>query len=223
MAIPLRNVYYLLCYAWDHLEARELVATDAAHLLGDRAENLVAHVLCQGVQRLARQGLDHGYVGHEVELAGVRGKLLVGDTVKKCLLPAGRTACLVDELTVDVPHNRVLKAAMRRLTSLATVDLILRARLRRQLEYFARVSDVALDAAAFRPVQLHRNIARYGFLLDVCRLLLRSLVPDPSTGEQKFHAFTASDQAMGSLFEDFLFHFFRREQDVLEVSRTKIG
>src|SRR5688572_26795553 len=109
VAIPVENVYYLLCHAWDHLEALETVPRGVEKI--DPSANLLAHVLSRGVARLLKQGLDHGYVTEKVELAGLRGKLCLDDTVKRLLLVRGRTTCEVDELTTDVPHNRILKAA----------------------------------------------------------------------------------------------------------------
>ena len=46
MAIPLENVYYLLCYAWNRLDARDRV--DVSAIPGNRIENLLAKVLIEG-------------------------------------------------------------------------------------------------------------------------------------------------------------------------------
>ena len=111
MTIPVRNVYYLLCYAWDAIEAQSQI--DVAAIAGNRVENLLGKVLQEGVAHLIRRGLDRGYVTEEQETRRLRGKLLLSETVGRMLLPRGRAACSVDEFNHDVPHNRVIKAAMR--------------------------------------------------------------------------------------------------------------
>ena len=60
MAIPIQNIYYLLCYAWDRLEARDLI--DVSSLAGSRTENLFAKVLAEGTSHLFLRGLDRGYI-----------------------------------------------------------------------------------------------------------------------------------------------------------------
>lgn len=218
--IPVENIYYLLCYAWDRLEARSQVQVSAVP--GNRVENLLAKVLCDGVSQLLRTGLDRGYVAVEHDARVLRGKLLICETVKRALLPSGRVACAHDELTVDVPHNRVIKAAMGSLLRLETVDQVLRSQLRAHCQRLADVTDVELTPRAFRGIQLHSNVARYAFLINACSLVERSLLPDPKTGERRFHPFTANAQEMGLLFEAFVRNFCRYEVPEFEVSAPHI-
>ena len=55
-AIPVQNVYYLLCYAWNKLEEREVV--DVATLDSTRLVDLFAKVLLGGTRHLIRRGFD---------------------------------------------------------------------------------------------------------------------------------------------------------------------
>ncbi|MCZ6692189.1 MAG: hypothetical protein O7H41_21610 [Planctomycetota bacterium] len=221
MAIPIKNIYYLLCYAWDRMDSRDLV--DASALAGHRTENLLAKVLKDGVAHLIRRGLDRGYLPIEEEGRRLRGKLLLTRTVERVLLPSGRVAYQTDELSHDLPHNQVIKGAMRLLMGVPEMDSALRAGLRDHCRRLHDVSDVRLNSAAFRKVQLHRNVARYAFLVNVARLVERSFLPDPMSGRRRFHPFTASRSQMGLLFEAFVLNFLRREQNVFpQVSRAKV-
>ena len=221
MPVPVRNVYYLLCYAWDRLEFRDQISRGS--IPGERVENLLGVVLDAGLTGLIRRGLDRGYVGAEEEGRRLRGKLLLSQTISRMLLQRGQVACLTDELSYDVPHNRVLKAAARALVSLPTLDGKLRSRLRGHVLRLETVTDVELSPPAFRQVQLHRNASRYVFLVNVARLVARSLLPDQTTGYLGFHPFTANEQVMGTLFQLFVRHFLRREQDQFRVSAPKVS
>lgn len=220
MSIPIRNIYYLLCYAWDRLEARDLV--DVGALSGDRPENLLGKILEVGVGHLVRQGLDRGYVEVEEEGPRLRGKFLFGETLSRGVLPAGRVVCEVDELSHDVPHNRVIKAAMRALLSCPTLDGKIRRALQAHCQRLHDVADVPLSSAAFRNIQLHRNVARYALLVNVASLVARSFFPDERTGEHRFHPFTANEQEMGRIFESFVRNFLIREQADFEVTSPKV-
>ena len=216
MAVPVSNIYYLLCYAWNQLEARGLV--DVGAVSGNRIENLLGSVLCHAVADVIRRGLDRGYVPFEEEGRRLRGKLLLSEVVKRTMLQRGRVVCSVDDLSHDVPHNRLIKAAMAVLVGLPELDRELRVTLRSLRRRMDTVTDIDLSPAAFRNVQLHRNIVRYAFAVNVCSLIARSLLPDERTGGKRFHPFTASEQEMGLLFQAFVRNFLHREQDLFQVS-----
>ncbi len=56
MKVPIKNVYYLLCYAWDHV--REGHSVDVGSEEFDGPVDLFAKVLNEGVARLLSRGLD---------------------------------------------------------------------------------------------------------------------------------------------------------------------
>ena len=72
MQIPIQNIYYLLCYAWNKLEESEIVNVneiDSTELI-----DLFAKVLSNSCSRLLKQGLDRYYVEHEDVIMGIKGK-----------------------------------------------------------------------------------------------------------------------------------------------------
>jgi 5-methylcytosine-specific restriction enzyme subunit McrC len=82
--IPIENIYYLLCYAWDKLEEKDHVpvSIDDKTALPD----LIAKVLMNATKMLLKRGIDRSYVGHTAELSGVKGKLSISQTLKSNLL-----------------------------------------------------------------------------------------------------------------------------------------
>jgi 5-methylcytosine-specific restriction enzyme subunit McrC len=54
--VPIGNLYYLLCYAWNRLDEKDFVEVEA--LPRQDLPNLLARILINGVKRLLRQGVD---------------------------------------------------------------------------------------------------------------------------------------------------------------------
>ena len=214
--VPIANVYYLLCYAWSHMEERDLVRLDALDEL-DRVHDLLGTVLVQGTFRLTRQGIDRGYRDVRVDLAGIRGKVDVGLTVKRALRSRGRVACAFEELTPDVPHNRILRSTLSALLRVRDLDGDVRAGVRRAYEKLAGVTVVRVTRRMFDQVQLDGNRRYYRFLLSVCRLVHDLLLVDERSGEHRFAGLT--DAVMSRVYEDFVIEFYRREQDRYRVNR----
>ena len=198
--IPIANVYYLLCYAWRHVEERDLVRLDALDEL-DRVHDLLGTVLVQGTFRLTRQGIDRGYRDVREDLAGIRGKVDVGRTVKRALRSRGRVACAFEELTPDVPHNRILRSTLSALLRVRDLDGDVRAGVRRAYEKLASVTVVRVTRHMFDQVQLDGNRRYYRFLLSVCRLVHNLLLVDERSGEHRFAGLT--DAVMSRVYEDF--------------------
>ena len=58
--IPVQNLYYLLCYAWDQWNEGKVVDVSSTEYTG--LQDLFAKVLCGGVKHLIRRGFDRGSV-----------------------------------------------------------------------------------------------------------------------------------------------------------------
>ncbi len=120
--IPVRNIWLLLLYAsqlYKELPESERVALEDA---SDDIPELVAEILTNAVERRLRRNLSHGYQRREADLNRVRGHINVLRTERLKLLQRARVACVYDELTVDTPRNRYVKAALLHLASFVRKD-----------------------------------------------------------------------------------------------------
>lgn len=218
MNIPAQSLYYLLCYAWNRLEAKHLADVQAA--AAGYPQDLFAHLLREGFSRLLRQGLDRGYLEHTEDTRKPRGKLDLVSSIRRALRARGQVHVHYEELSRDVLHNRIIKTTMCRLAT----DRQLNPRLRGDLERLARrvpeIAKIELRDELFHRVQLHRNNAAYGFLLDLCQFTNRHLFPEKKhPGRFRFSDFTGNDREMGLLFEDFVRNFLYIERRDLGIHK----
>lgn len=214
-----QSLYYLLCYAWDHADLA--TRADVAGVANDRVADLLGHVLAVRVAALLRRGLHREYLTHAEELRSPRGKIDVPAHIKRVLRPSGRVACVLDELDHDVLVNQLVRTTLERLAPVVSDHATRRALLNLKM----RMPPVALvvpTEALFMRVRLHKLTSHYRFVLNVCELVCRSLVPD-GAGGWAFVDFTGDQKAMGLLFEDFVRNFLKREQTTFSVERDRIA
>lgn len=214
-SIPIENIYYLFCYAWDRFEEAQAVSVKGTS--SPDLPNLLAKVLLVGTRTLMRRGLDRGYKPHDEEIATVRGQIDLGETVRLWSRRARRLHCHFDELSHDVLHNRILKASLRRLAKAPTLDRNLARDLQQVALHFSDVSDIRLDRGTFSRVQLHRNISGYGLLMRVAELAFDSLLPTPGGTGYQFHDVMRDERKMATVFEAFVRNFYRNEQRTYAV------
>lgn len=221
LTIPIENVYYLLCYAWDKLTERDIVDVDPTK--STELVDLFARVLRNGLSHLLKRGLDRGYVLHGEETARLRGKLEFAPTVKRNLLTKVQVYCSYDELSHDVLHNRILKTTLARLIRTAGLDAGTHDNLVEHHRRLHDVREVELTKNTFRKVQLHRNNSFYFLLLAVCELLFDNLLPSERSGRWVFRSFLQDDRQMAYLFETFIRNFYRSEGwQVLGMGRYQV-
>mgnify|MGYP003594853162 CR=1 FL=1 len=214
--IRVENIYYLLCYAWDHAELA--TAREVSGVSSNRMEHLLAHVLAERVGELLRRGLHREYRTFEEELCAPRGKMDVSATLKRGLIGVGRVACRVDELDHDLLLNQIIQATIDRLLC-AIDDRELAQRLGSVRRRLPKIAPLEVRPEHVARAQLHRGNAHYRFVLHVCELLLRQLLPQRTAGRYRFIDFRGDERAMGLLFEAFVRHFLIREQRQFKVKR----
>jgi len=217
--IPIQNIYYLLCYAWGNLKERDIVSVDAINKT--ELVDLFAEVLINGIIHLRKRGLDRGYIDFDEELTTLRGKIDFSRSIKRNLFKRARAHCAYDDFSYDVLHNRILKSTIQHLIKIKGIDKKNKKSLVDILRWFSDIEPIHLNHSAFRRVQLNRNNAFYGFLLNVCELIVENmLVRKDADGDILFKDFYES--GMPLLFQAFVLNFYRREQDDFTADAPQI-
>ena len=93
MKVPVRNIYYLLCYAWDHVREGETVDVGSEQFGG--LVDLFVKVLNEGVSRLVSRGLDRDYLVVHEDVRGLKGKLDFATTIQEEPAPERQDALLL--------------------------------------------------------------------------------------------------------------------------------
>jgi 5-methylcytosine-specific restriction enzyme subunit McrC len=115
--VPVRNLWLLMLYASDLFQMR---GTGSVGLEDNPEElpDLVAEILTRAVEKRQRRQLSLGYRSREAVLNRVRGRIDVLTTERHQLMSRGSVACRFDELTIDTPRNRFVRAALEAISRL---------------------------------------------------------------------------------------------------------
>ena len=125
------------------------VADSELTLLSTQNESFLEILITIFADRLlaaVRRGMPHSYRVRDDDLPVLRGKLDIGRQITRHVLRTDVLACNFDELTVDTPLTRVLKAAVSRLGSVARSG----ANIRKLSELAARLEFVSETRAPLR-------------------------------------------------------------------------
>lgn len=86
----------------------------------DDLPDLVGEILAHSVEQRQRQRLSLSYRTRTAAIGRVRGRIDLLSTERRQLLTRGLVACRFDELTVDTPRNRFVRAALELIARMAS-------------------------------------------------------------------------------------------------------
>lgn len=118
--IPIRNVWLLFLYASGLAQFSERFEAEVEE--SPDLKSLIARLLCFAVEKRLRRNLSFGYRRRNEVLKRIRGRIDILKTVSEDLFRRGEVACRFDELTIDTPRNRLVRAALARLSSIILDD-----------------------------------------------------------------------------------------------------
>ena len=120
--IPVRNMWLLFLYASDL--ARWADRFDMA-LEDDDSDlaTLIARLLANAAEERLRRNLSRSYVVRSEVLSRVRGRIDMLTTESRDLLSRGLVACRFEELSPDTPRNRLIRGALRAISSQADAEV----------------------------------------------------------------------------------------------------
>ena len=202
--IPVRNIWLLLLYAsqlYRELPASHPVKSEEApHDIPE----LVAEILTGAVARRMRRNLNTHYQRRRHDLNRVRGRINLLRTERRQLLQRARVACIFDELTVDTPRNRYVKAALLRLASVVKTDLASRCRnLAARLEHAGVQTEI--DPTRLRHSLAMDNLgwtdAEERQMLAAARLAFDLAIPTEEIGPHRLPAPYREERWARRLFE----------------------
>ncbi len=180
--IPVRNLWLLMLYASDLFRTCDIGKVGLEDSPDDLPD-LVAEILAHAVEVRQRRRLSLGYRSRDAVINRVRGRIDVLTTERHQLLDRGLVACRFDELTIDTPRNRFVRAALE------SISRIVR---RRELAHRCRslASGMkAMGVSGDSPTRAQMSTDRFGrndaddrFMLAAAKLAFDLAIPSEVSG-----------------------------------------
>ncbi len=215
--IPVRNVYYMLSYAFGILHEqgyRRILAEPFAN-----TAELCAAILSRGVELQLKRGLNREYIARADVLSTPRGKLDISGSIKTRSIARRQLCCMYDDFSVDSYLNRILKTAMLFLPR-ADISKARIKEIRKLLLYFADVSPLDIHTINWK-LQYCRNNRTYQMLISICYLIVKGLLQSNTDGSTRVMDFL-DEKRICRLYEKFILAYYRREHKTISATASQI-
>ena len=216
--IPIQNIYYMLSYAFQTLQAENYkdLATENFH----NTAELCAAILDKGIGIQLKRGLRRDYVAKSESLSTLQGKLNISESIKTQTMLKKQMICTYDEFSINTEFNQIIKSTVLLLLK-ANITNSRKKSLRKLLLFFSDVNEIDLHFVNWNQ-QYNRSNQSYQMLIGICYLVYKGLLATQSDGNTKLMDFF-DEQRMCRLYEKFLLEYYRKEHPELTANASQIA
>lgn len=215
--IPIKNVYYMLSYAFQLLKEQgyKSLATEDFGNAGD----LCAAILIRGISYQLKRGLGREYIAETDTISAIRGKIEITESIKNQSMIRSQMVCTYDEFSENSQLNQIIKSTVMLLLK-SDIAKARKKELRKLMVYFQDVSVVDVRSINWA-VHYNRNNQTYRLLISVCYLVVKGLLQSKSDGSVKMMDFL-DEQRMCRLYEKFILEYFKKEYPQIRTAASQI-
>lgn len=211
--IPIRNLWYMLLYAWDllHLRGRWAADVESAPTL----DALFASILANLVKQRFRIGLGQDYRQHQALIRGIRGRIDFAQSLRRLAFQHGRASCQFQIYSANVPKNQIIRSTLARLIHVGDFgpQTSKGDELRHGVRWLVRNLDsidlVELMPEFVRREQLRRHDPDYRLMLAICQLVAHRQMPTEKSGNERLLALDRDPRTLFGVFEKFVANFYK--------------
>lgn len=220
--IPIKNLFYMLCYAWNVLAIMDDVKVGSDDY--DDAYNLLSRVFSYGIGKIIRSGFHRSYIEQADELATVRGKISVQRSITALSVQKKRLVCEYDDYSPNDVFNQILKFTIDALIRNPNVSSITKRKLKKQSSFFVGIDSVPPTKENRLKLVFNRNNITYKLLINIAIMLYDNTVVNEDDGQNTFKDFFRQEQ-MHKVFELFILNFYalHLSNDTHRVHAPKIN
>lgn len=142
---------------------------------------ILIRVYCEKLTDAVRRGMPRRYLESEDDIPTLRGTLDVARQFTRHAVNPSRLACRFDDLSTDIPLNRVMKATISHLSRLSSSISNLQ-RLRDLAFIYADISAVPVSTLRWDDVVIDRTNRSWQDLLGMAHMFLRNQFQTTSAG-----------------------------------------
>lgn len=180
--------------------------------------DFIANRFLQEVEYIHKKGFLKNYVSVVEQTDRLAGRILINESLNLLLAKRPVMICEKDEYSLNIPFNQVMKATLSMLSSNRLVKKETRIRCFKWVERLGQVEDIKLTKHMFIRNTYHRNNLYYKRMMHIALMLYELTLLSHKSGNWSLFTAELDDSALNQLFEKFLFHFYRVEQQDYRVS-----
>ena len=204
MSIPLRNIYFILSYAWKYYRPSDLKKVDTKDFRNETEFFTELFIII--LSKYLKRGLHQDYILQRNSIQNIKGKVDFNSSMKLTSLGLKELECQYDEYSSDNEVNQLIYATMMTLLK-ANINADQKKSIKKKMVYFNGVTNVQVNRDLLSNVKPVRGNNTLNFLMSVSKYIQSNVGFDEQKG--KFDLTDFTQNGMGLVFENFVYNFYR--------------
>ncbi|MGN1097200.1 MAG: 5-methylcytosine-specific restriction endonuclease system specificity protein McrC [Christensenellales bacterium] len=216
--IPIRNVYYMLSYAFQILQEQGYNNISTEDF--DNTAELCSAILSKGISLQLKRGLNKDYIEANEPLSAIKGKIDISDSIKTRSIMKSQLVCSYDEFSENSYFNKILKTTVMLLLK-ADISKSRKKELKNLMMFFSNVDTLDVHNIDWH-IRYNKNNQSYHLLLSICNLVIEGLLQTQQDGTSKLMNFI-DEQRMCRLYEKFILEYYRKHYPSISANAEQIS
>lgn len=213
--IPIKNVYYMLSYAFQVLNKKQYKKLKTEEF--ENIAELFSEILIITLNSQIKRGLERDYIEKQDTIPTIHGKINITSSITP-YIQHRELVCEYDEFTLDSYKNQIIKTTLITLIQ-ENISKKQKKKLKRLLIYFSNVSTIDLNYVNWN-IRYHMNNQTYQMIITICQMLYEGLLQNPSKGSMKL--LELDEKHMYRLYEKFILEYYKKEHPYLKANASYI-
>ena len=215
--IPVRNIYYMLSYAFKSLRENGYKSIETEDF--NNVADLCSEILFKGVSSQIKQGLYKEYIPKTEKTSSLKGKIDFTSSQKENTLINAQMICNYDDFSTNSYLNQIIKTTILYLIR-SDISPKRKKNLKKIIIFFSDVEGLDINNINWK-IRFTRNNKTYEMLISICELVINGLLQSQKDGSHKIMDYL-DEQHMHRLYEKFILEFYRKERKELSANPIQI-
>ena len=220
MQIPIRNIYFLLSYAWKYYKPSDIRKIDEKDFTNDT--EFFAEVFDLTLSKYVKKGLFRDYIEKEETIKTIRGKVDFNSTIKTLGFRSKQIDCIYDEYSSNNSINQLIYSTIHIILK-SKISSELKQSIKKKIVFFNNVQRVKIDKVLVNNIRPVRGNNTLNFLINISKYIYYNLGFDEKEGKYDLGDFMKNKMGMSRVFENFVLNFYKKKFPEREVGSEYIG
>lgn len=212
--VPIKNIYYIVLYAWNRVKNKSIKLPKGIEEL-DSMNEVLFEIFLNEVEHLIKKGLRNEYISNVHQSRFIKGKIDINQTIRQT---NQMIVSEYDEFDLNHELNQILKTYLEKFYY---TEIGQKKRIKKLLIHFETVDSINIRNNRFKRINYNRLTIDYQFPIELGQLLYKHGIPSEKGGEIIFYNIMENEEIMSTLFEAFIYNYYRIHYPEFNVKRSR--
>lgn len=209
MSIPIKNIYYIVLYAFDKVKNLENIALKGNEDVKDFS-SVIADLFYDEVKTISNSGTYRNYNNLTEDMMAIKGRINITQSLRHGGL---KKNCTYDDYNGNNILNQVVKFALRILIFSNVLTDKQKLRIKRLYFLFNDIELREFSYTDIAKIKFNKFNQNYSFAIALAGLIVLNYIPNEEDGKNQFIDILKNEETMSRLYESFLVKFYEVKTD----------